>query len=346
LRHLSTAAEIVAHRPSWAADFVAIRDRVRSAMGADALRIEHIGSTAVSGLAAKDVIDIQISVADLDACSARALQSAGFRPAPEITCDHAPPGPTASANDWRKMCFVEAAGERRANVHVRRAGSANERYALLCRDYLRVHPLVATAYAELKRRLSASLADVDAYADVKDPAVDLIYLAAEQWASAASWTLAPGPVPAQLSAFWGRFVESTGRAGEDRFYEAFFFSDREDVANELAELVLRGVKRATAASVWSHDEEGKPLPRPGDLSIVTDWAGKALCVIETESVEVVPFCKVTAEFAAFEGEGDGSLAFWRDAHREYFARECARADREFSESMLVVCERFEVVHRP
>jgi uncharacterized protein YhfF len=276
----------------------------------------------------------------------QALQSAGFRPEPGITCDHAPPGPNDSASDWRKLFLVEPVGERRANVHVRRAGSANERYALLFRDYLRAHPLVALAYAELKRRLRASLADVANYADVKDPAVDLIYLAAEQWASATSWTLAPRPVPAHLSAFWSRFVESTGRASDDRFYEAFFFSDREDVANELAELVLRGIKRATAASVWSHDEDGKPLPRPGDLSIVTDWAGKALCVIETESVEVVPFRDVTAEFAAVEGEGDGSLAFWRDAHREYFARECAQANREFSESMLVVCERFKVVHRP
>jgi uncharacterized protein YhfF len=244
------------------------------------------------------------------------------------------------------MFFVEALGERRANVHVRRAGSANERYALLFRDYLRAHPLVAAAYAELKRRLSASLADVANYADVKDPAVDLIYLAAEPWASATSWTLARRAVPAQLSAFWSRFVESTGRASEDRFYEAFFFSDREDVANELAELVLRGIKRATAASVWSHDEEGKPLPRPGDLSIVTDWAGEPRCVIETESVDVVPFRDVTAEFAAVEGEGDGSLAFWRNAHREYFARECAKANRDFSESMLVVCERFKVIHRP
>jgi uncharacterized protein YhfF/GrpB-like predicted nucleotidyltransferase (UPF0157 family) len=346
LRHLATAVEIVAHRASWAADFAAIRDRVRSAMGADALRIEHVGSTAVSGLAAKDVIDVQISVAELDGRSAQALQSAGFRPVPEITRDHAPPGPTASPNDWRKMFFVEAVGARRANVHVRRAGSANERYALLFRDYLRTHPLVAAAYAELKRRLSASLADGASYADVKDPAVDLIYLAAEPWASATSWTLAPGPVPAHLSAFWRRFVASTGRAGEDRFYEAFYFSDREEVANELAELVLRGIKQATAASVWSHDEEGKRIPRPGDLSIVTDWAGEPLCVIETESVEVVPFREVTAEFAAVEGEGDGSLAFWRDAHREYFARECAKANREFSESMLVVCERFKVVHRP
>ena len=56
---------------------------------------------------------------------------------------------------------------------------------------------------------------------------------------------------------------------------------------------------------------------PGDLSIVTDWAGQALCVIETESVVLVPFNEVSAEFAATEGEGDGSLEFWTEGHRAY-----------------------------
>jgi uncharacterized protein YhfF/GrpB-like predicted nucleotidyltransferase (UPF0157 family) len=339
------AVEIVPHRESWAADYVPVRDRVRCALGAEALRIDHIGSTAVAGLAAKNVIDVQVSVGDVDA-AIRPLQSAGFRPHPTIARDHAPPGASGPPDDWRKLLFVEAAGERRANVHVRRAGSANERYALLVRDYLRAQPLAAAAYAELKRRLAASLGDVDRYADVKDPAVDLIYFAAEQWASATSWTVARPRVPAPLSAFWNRFVAATGGADESRFYESFYFSDSEAVADELADLVVRGTKRATAASLWSHDDEAKPLPRPGDLRIVTDWAGEPRCIIETKSVEIVPFCDVSAEFAATEGEGDGSLAFWRDAHREYFTRECARAGREFGDDMLVVCERFEVVYRP
>jgi len=58
---------------------------------------------------------------------------------------------------------------------------------LLFRDYLRAHPATAAAYAELKRRLAAGLADPASYPDVKDPAVDLIYLAAEEWAAAAGW---------------------------------------------------------------------------------------------------------------------------------------------------------------
>ncbi len=157
----------------------------------------------------------------------------------------------------------------------------------------------------------------------------------------------PIPVPAHLSAFWTTFCNATDGANGGRFYEAFFFGDNEKMANELADLVLRGSKRATAGSLWSYEEEGQPLPHPGNLSIVTNWSGHALCIIETQLVEVVPFHEVTAEFAATEGEGDGdgSLSFWQQAHREFFTRDCARMGKKFCESMPVVCERFAVVYR-
>jgi len=153
-------------------------------------------------------------------------------------------------------------------------------------------------------------------------------------------------LPKHLTAFWNDFAKSIGGVDDARFYEAFFFGDSEELANDLAELVLRGTKRATAGSVWSFEAEAKPLPKPGDLSIVTSWSGVPLCVIETLAVEVLPFGAVGAEFAATEGEGDGSLAFWQEAHRQYFTRECAQAGRSFTESMLVACERFKVVYRP
>jgi uncharacterized protein YhfF len=152
-------------------------------------------------------------------------------------------------------------------------------------------------------------------------------------------------VPARVAELWNAFAASVGGVDDKRFYEAFSFGDSEELANSLGELVLQGTKRATAGAVWNFEAEGKRLPVRGDLSVVTDWSGKPLCVIETQSVEVVPFSDVSAEFAAKEGEGDGSLAFWREAHREFFTRECAGAGREFSESMLVACERFEVVYQ-
>ena len=154
------------------------------------------------------------------------------------------------------------------------------------------------------------------------------------------------PIPEKLSAFWNTFTKSIGGVDAARFYEVCIFGDSEELANELAELVLLGIKRATAGSVWSSEAEGKRLPIKGDLSIVTNWSGEPLCIIETEAVEVLPFSEVSSEFAATEGEGDGSLSFWREAHRQYFTRECARAGRQFTESMLVACERFKVVYQP
>jgi uncharacterized protein YhfF len=153
------------------------------------------------------------------------------------------------------------------------------------------------------------------------------------------------PVPPHLVPFWKKFAERARGADEGRFYEAFFFGDSEELANELAELVLRGTKRATAGALWSYEAQGKHLPQPGDLSIVTNWSGEPLGVIETQSVEVVPFREVTAEFAATEGEGDGSLLFWREAHKEAFTRECTRLGKAFSENMLVACEHFTLVYR-
>jgi uncharacterized protein YhfF len=153
-------------------------------------------------------------------------------------------------------------------------------------------------------------------------------------------------IPSNLLDFWNAFTTAHPGADESRFYEAFFFGDGEALADELAALVLQGTKRATTGSVWSFEAEGRCIPEPGDLSIVTTWAGKPLCVIQTRSVEIVPFNAVTASFAAAEGEGDGSLAFWMQGHRRYFERECARAGREFTEDMLVACEHFDVVYQP
>lgn len=152
------------------------------------------------------------------------------------------------------------------------------------------------------------------------------------------------PLPAHLTAYWADVCRATSRPAGTPCYEAFAFGDSEAMAEALGALVLQGVKRATAACLWAYEAEGQPLPQPGHLSIVTRWSGEPLCVIETRSVEVMPFSQVDADFAATEGEGDGSLAFWRQAHRAFFTRDCERLDRSFTEDMPVVCERFERVY--
>jgi uncharacterized protein YhfF/alpha/beta superfamily hydrolase len=152
-------------------------------------------------------------------------------------------------------------------------------------------------------------------------------------------------MPLAVREFWNAFVAYSGGDVGARFYESFHFSDNQQSADELGHLVIEGVKRATASSVWFYESENKPLPKAGDLSIVTDWDGKPLCVIETTTVDIVPFGEVSADFAAIEGEGDGSLGYWRAAHVAYFTRECERLGRSFEDTMPVVCERFEVVYR-
>jgi len=152
-------------------------------------------------------------------------------------------------------------------------------------------------------------------------------------------------IPPSVQVFWNAFVAASGQDRGDRFYEAFHFDDNAPTADELARLLLAGTKRATAGLLWVFEAAGKPLPKPGDLSVVTLFSGEPVCVIETREVQVTPFAQVGAEFASTEGEGDGSLAYWQRVHTDYFTRECRRIGRAFSEQAPVVCEKFAVVFR-
>lgn len=149
----------------------------------------------------------------------------------------------------------------------------------------------------------------------------------------------------RCSDFWAEFCASVGGDVEGRYYETFHFGDNESSANKLARLVLAGTKRATASLVWAYEAEKRPPPKAGDLSVVTDWDGNPLCVMETKAVAIAPFDKVGEEFAATEGEGDRSLRYWREVHWACFGRECKGLGRQPSPDMPVVCETFEVIYR-
>ena len=151
-------------------------------------------------------------------------------------------------------------------------------------------------------------------------------------------------VPKSVQPFWHKFQASIAYDASPLFYETFHFDDSERVASALAALVVSGQKRATAGLLWTNEVTGKPLPKPGVLSVVTDWDGAPLCVIETTHVEIVPFDGVSETFVAIEGEGDKSLRYWRDAHWRFFSRECQRIGREPGLDMPVVCEQFRVVY--
>jgi GrpB-like predicted nucleotidyltransferase (UPF0157 family) len=179
--------EIVAYKNGWPLEFRQIALALRQGLGPLALRIDHIGSTAVPGLAAKDVVDIQISVAAFRPEVLSALETLGYSHLEDFRSDHRPAHAGGADSEWQKWFFNPPAGQRRTITHVRMQGRVNQRYALLFRDYLRAHPATAESYGELKRRLAQNLPDLRMYAEIKDPAVDLIYLAAEDWATLISW---------------------------------------------------------------------------------------------------------------------------------------------------------------
>jgi uncharacterized protein YhfF len=149
-------------------------------------------------------------------------------------------------------------------------------------------------------------------------------------------------IPAACLPMWRAFAATQPSDPTPCWCEAFHFGDSAALADELAALVMQGRKRATAAALWAHEAEGSQPPSPGALSIVTLFDGTPQCVVETVSVEIRPFDQVDAAFAAAEGEGDGSLDFWRRAHQAFFSRELATLGRRFAPDMPVVCERFRV----
>ncbi len=118
-----------------------------------------------------------------------------------------------------------------------------------------------------------------------------------------------------------------------RALRSFAFGDGPDLADELLELVLKGVKTATCST-----EDEPNTSTPGECWIVLDGRGNPRCVIESTEVTHRRYGDVDAAFAHDEGEGDRSLAYWRSAHRSYFGRL-----GKFSEDMMLMCERFRLV---
>lgn len=173
--------EVADYDPAWPVLFGEIGSVLRAALGAVALRIDHIGSTAVPGLAAKSVIDVQISVADFEPIETfkDPLERLGY----VYRADNL---------ERTKRYFREAPGSSRTHIHVRRAGSFSEQFPLLLRDYLRCHATAAAEFAMVKRRLAGRFRyDGAGYTDAKNPYVWEIIRRADEWAQLQGW--APGP---------------------------------------------------------------------------------------------------------------------------------------------------------
>lgn len=174
---------VVAYDPAWPTRFLDLGRRLRDELGEVALRIDHIGSTAVPGLAAKPIIDVQISVAALEPVDAYRgpLGRAGFV--------HEVGNP-----DRTKRYFREQPGARRTHVHVRPGGSFSEQFALLFREYLRHHPDRCDEYGRLKHELARRFPTPERrheYVEAKGPFIWDTVRRADAWAQETGWEAPP-----------------------------------------------------------------------------------------------------------------------------------------------------------
>ncbi len=122
------------------------------------------------------------------------------------------------------------------------------------------------------------------------------------------------------------------------------WGDGPQMADELGALIAAGSKTATCSALAEWEYDGDELPEPGMLTVVLDGSDEPLCIVETSEVTVQPFNQVPAEFAYDEGEGNRSLDYWRRAHQRFFERTFERIGGQFTEDMLLVCERFRVIY--
>lgn len=147
------------------------------------------------------------------------------------------------------------------------------------------------------------------------------------------------------NAFWATYLRGLPQTHQHRSIkpDAFAFGGGGALADELAQLVLLGKKRATASLAIEFTSLNEPIPDVGSISIILDGSSKPVAIIERTSVKTVPFNLVDEEFAAMEGEGDGSLAYWRQAHFEYFTDVCERYGAHFDAKTPVLCQTFKLL---
>ncbi len=143
------------------------------------------------------------------------------------------------------------------------------------------------------------------------------------------------------SRLWKEFVSQQGLTDHAaKLPDVWHFCDNEQDANTCLELTLAGKKRATAPSLWYFQTAGEAVPEEGRFDIVTDWDGVARCVIKTTAVTIIPYNQITEHHAQLEGEGDGTLQWWRDAHWAYYSRELAGTEFSPRTDMPIVFQEF------
>jgi len=150
-----------------------------------------------------------------------------------------------------------------------------------------------------------------------------------------------------IEAYWQSFLSTLPPDSpyHTRTYSEGGYGDSPELMNKLIQLVLEGKKTATCGSLWEWEAEGNPVPKVGDVWIELDGKDIPVCITETVEVTIRKYNEVDADFARAEGEGDLTLEYWRQAHRNFFSRTLPKIGKEFSEEMPLVCERFKLIYK-
>ncbi len=145
-----------------------------------------------------------------------------------------------------------------------------------------------------------------------------------------------------IEQFWLDFCKTSGTDSQMP-YQVWYFGNTSEMARELATIVISGKKTATASLVEFNETHPESAPVENGFSVVTDFEGSPLCVIQTTEIRHLLFKEVDAKFAFDEGEGDQTLEYWREVHHQYFTKEAKEFNLEFNENSLICCERFKLL---
>lgn len=150
-----------------------------------------------------------------------------------------------------------------------------------------------------------------------------------------------------IGEYWNTFLDSLPPTSYyfGRSYVTEKFGDTPELADELGQLVVKGIKTGTCSALWEWEADGHFLPQPGLVSIVLNSQDQPLCIIEVTEVYVCRFKSVDEEFARAEGQGDLSLPHWREINKNFFSRVLPKIGKEFSEDMPLVCGLFKVIYK-
>lgn len=147
-----------------------------------------------------------------------------------------------------------------------------------------------------------------------------------------------------IEQYWQHFINDYPQYRHQNYISFAFCGEGHPMADELAELVKKGIKQATSSLAILYDKTGEDMPKVGDISIILNSSNQPVCIIKNTVVSLIPYNEMNDTHALKEGEGDKSYKYWKETHDIFFKDYLAEYNLPFSEQLLVLFEEFEVIY--